>query len=57
MTLTPHQLEELALAKRACNGPKSRLIDIVRHLEHHGLQDQAEELGAIIAELETWQVQ
>lgn len=55
MKLTFSQIEELECAKRACNQPKSRLIDVIRHMESHGLDEKAEELGRIIAELEAWQ--
>jgi predicted RNase H-like nuclease (RuvC/YqgF family) len=53
--MSQHQRDELACAMRACNQPKSRLLDVVSHLRSHGLEDAADALSRVIGDLEGWQ--
>ena len=41
--------------KREVSSPKSKLLDILRQIESHGLAKDAHQLGNIIALLEDWQ--
>ena len=41
--------------KREASAAKTRLLDILRKMESHGLAKDAYQLGNIIARLEDWQ--